>query len=36
MEKRRKYSPEEKIEFVKEYLSGKASLKEMGKRKNCI
>lgn len=32
MGKRRKYSPEEKIKIVKEYLSGKASLKEIGAR----
>ena len=30
MLKRRKYSPEEKITIVKDYLSGKASLKEIG------
>jgi transposase-like protein len=32
MSKRRKYSPEEKIKIVKEYLSGKSSLKEIGQR----
>ena len=32
MSKRRKYSPEDKLEIVKEYLSGKSSLKEIGRR----
>ena len=32
MSKRRKYSPEEKIQIVMEYLSGKSSLAEIGKR----
>ena len=32
MSKRRKYSSEEKINIVKEYLSGKSSLIEIGKR----
>lgn len=32
MPKRRKYSPEEKISIVKEYLSGQSSLKEIGAR----
>ena len=32
MSKRRKYSPEAKLEIVREYLSGKSSLKEIGHR----
>lgn len=32
MSKRRKYSPEEKLEIVREYLSGKSSLREIGQR----
>ena len=32
MSKSRKYSPEEKIKIVKEYLSGQSSLKEIGSR----
>ena len=32
MSKRRKYTPEEKIKIVKEYLSGKSSLIEIGQR----
>lgn len=32
MSKRRKYTPEEKIKIVKEYLSGKSSLKDIGQR----
>ena len=32
MSKRRKYSPEEKIRIVREYLSGQSSLKEIGSR----
>ena len=32
MSKRRKYSPQEKIKIVKEYLSGQSSLKEIGSR----
>jgi len=32
MSKRRRYSPEEKINIVKEYLSGKSSPKEIGQR----
>lgn len=32
MSQRRKYTPEEKIKIVKEYLSGEASLKEIGAR----
>ena len=32
MSRRAKYSPEEKIKIVKEYLSGQSSLKEIGSR----
>ena len=32
MSKYRRYSPEEKIQIVKEYLSGESSLREIGKR----
>lgn len=32
MSQRRKYTPEEKIKIVKEYLSGHSSLKEIGAR----
>ena len=32
MGKYRKYAPEEKIQIVKEYLSGKVSFREIGKR----
>ena len=32
MSQRRKYSPEEKIKIVKEYLSGQSSLREIGSR----
>ena len=32
MSKHKKYTPEEKIKIVKEYLSGKSSLKDIGQR----
>ena len=35
MSRRAKYSPEEKIKIVKEYLSGQSSLKEIGSRYGC-
>ena len=35
MSKRKKYSPEEKIKIVKEYLSGKTSLAEISQQLGC-
>ena len=35
MSRSAKYSPEEKIKIVKEYLSGQSSLKEIGSRYGC-
>ena len=35
MSKQKKYSPEEKIKIVKEYLSGKSSIAEISRRLGC-